>query len=70
MDYDLWLKLADRGVKFLRAGSFALSIAWESKPVGALVALHAEIVEEIYRRFCATAPRGRNAAPWPKPPAT
>jgi glycosyltransferase involved in cell wall biosynthesis len=51
MDYDLWLKLADRGVKFHYVpevfSRYRLHDA--SKSVGALVALHAEIVEKIYR---------------------
>ena len=51
MDYDLWLKLADRGVKFNYVpevfSRYRLHDA--SKSVGALVALHAEILEKIYR---------------------
>ena len=51
MDYDLWLKLADRGVKFHYVpevfSRYRLHDA--SKSVGALVALHAEIVNEVYR---------------------
>ena len=51
MDYDLWLKLADRGVKFHYVpevfSRYRLHDA--SKSVGALVALHAEILEKIYR---------------------
>lgn len=51
MDYDLWLKLAERGVKFSYVpevfSRYRLHDA--SKSVSALVALHAEIVKEIYR---------------------
>ena len=51
MDYDLWLKLAGRGVKFHYVpevfSRYRLHDA--SKSVSALVALHAEIVEKIYR---------------------
>jgi len=51
MDYDLWLKLAERGVKFHYVpevfSRYRLHDA--SKSVSALVALHSEIVEKIYR---------------------
>lgn len=51
MDYDLWLKLAARGVKFHYVPEVfsRYRLHEESKSVGALVALHAEIVEQIYR---------------------
>ena len=51
MDYDLWLKLAERGVKFHYVPEVfsRYRLHDESKSVSALVALHAEIVEKIYR---------------------
>jgi glycosyltransferase involved in cell wall biosynthesis len=51
MDYDLWLKLAARGVKFYYVPEVfsRYRLHGQSKSVSALVALHAEIVEEIYR---------------------
>ncbi|MGI8437852.1 MAG: glycosyltransferase family 2 protein [Chthoniobacterales bacterium] len=51
MDYDLWLKLAAAGVKFHYVPEIfsRYRLHDESKSVGALVKMHAEIVEEIYR---------------------
>ena len=51
MDYDLWLKLADRGVKFHYVPEVfsRYRLHEESKSVNGLVALHAEIIEKIYR---------------------
>ncbi len=51
MDYDLWLKLAARGVKFHYVPEVfsRYRLHDESKSVSALVALHREIVAEIYR---------------------
>ena len=51
MDYDLWLQLAGRGVKFHYVPEVfsRYRLHDQSKSVRALVALHAEIVEEIYR---------------------
>ena len=51
MDYDLWLKLGSRGVKFHYVPEVfsRYRLHDESKSVSALVALHAEIVNEIYR---------------------
>ena len=51
MDYDLWLKLADRGVKFHYVPEVFSRYRMHdaSKSVGALVALHAEIVKKMYR---------------------
>lgn len=51
MDYDLWLKTAARGVKFLYVPELfsRYRLHEESKSAGALVALHAEIVDRIYR---------------------
>lgn len=51
MDYDLWLKLAARGVKFHYVPEVfsRYRLHEESKSVSALAALHAEIVEKIYR---------------------
>ncbi len=51
MDYDLWLKLSARGVKFHYVPEVfsRYRLHDESKSVSALVALHREIVVEIYR---------------------
>ena len=51
MDYDLWLKLAARGVKFRYVPEVfsRYRLHEQSKSVNALVAMHAEIVEKIYR---------------------
>lgn len=51
MDYDLWLKLAARGVIFhyMPEVFSRYRLHDESKSVSALVALHREIVDEIYR---------------------
>ena len=51
MDYDLWLRLAARGVKFQYVPeTFSrYRLHEQSKSVRALVAMHAEIVEKIYR---------------------
>jgi glycosyltransferase involved in cell wall biosynthesis len=51
MDYDLWLGLAARGVKFhyLPQVLSRYRLHQGSKTVRALVAMHAEIVEKIYR---------------------
>ncbi|MEP6809890.1 MAG: glycosyltransferase family 2 protein [Chthoniobacterales bacterium] len=51
MDYDLWLKLAARGVPFHYVPEVfsRYRLHDESKSVSALVALHQEIVDEIYR---------------------
>ena len=51
MDYDLWLRLAERGVKFHYVPEVfsRYRLHDESKSVSALVALHREIVQEIYR---------------------
>ena len=51
MDYDLWLELAARGVKFRYVPELfsRYRLHDQSKSVRALVALHAEIIEKIYR---------------------
>ncbi len=51
MDYDLWLKLAARGVPFLYVPELfsRYRLHEESKSVHALVAMHEEIRREIYR---------------------
>ena len=51
MDYDLWLRLAGRGVKFhyVPAVFSRYRLHDQSKSVSGLVGLHAEIVEQIYR---------------------
>ena len=51
MDYDLWLKLAERGVPFHYVPEVfsRYRLHEESKSTTALVAMHAEIVEKIYR---------------------
>ena len=51
MDYDLWLQLSARGVKFHYVPEFfsRYRLHDQSKSVGALLAMHAEIVEKIYR---------------------
>ncbi|MEO6969963.1 MAG: glycosyltransferase family 2 protein [Chthoniobacterales bacterium] len=51
MDYDLWLQLSARGVKFHYVPEVfsRYRLHDQSKSVRALVALHAEIVEKIYR---------------------
>ena len=51
MDYDLWLKLAARGIKFRYVPEVfsRYRLHEQSKSVRALVAMHAEIVEKIYR---------------------
>ena len=51
MDYDLWLKLAERGVKFRYVPEVfsRYRLHAQSKSVRALVRLHAEIIEKIYR---------------------
>ncbi len=51
MDYDLWLKLSARGVQFHYVPELfsRYRLHDESKSVSALVALHQEIVDEIYR---------------------
>jgi glycosyltransferase involved in cell wall biosynthesis len=51
MDYDLWLQLAARGVNFHYVPEVfsRYRLHEQSKSVRALVALHAEIVEKIYR---------------------
>ncbi len=51
MDYDLWLKLAARGVPFLYVPELfsRYRLHEESKSEKALVAMHAEIVEQLYR---------------------
>ena len=51
MDYDLWLRLAARGVKFHYVPEVfsRYRLHDQSKSVSALVALHAEIVEKIFR---------------------
>ena len=51
MDYDLWLKLAERGVKFRYVPEVfsRYRLHEQSKSVSALVRLHAEIIEKIYR---------------------
>ena len=58
MDYDLWLKLGARGVKFHYVpevfSRYRLHDA--SKSVGALVSMHAEIVEKIYRPILRISP--------------
>jgi glycosyltransferase involved in cell wall biosynthesis len=51
MDYDLWLGLAARGIKFRYVPEVfsRYRLHEKSKSVRALVAMHAEIVEKIYR---------------------
>ncbi len=51
MDYDLWLKLSARGVQFHYVPEVfsRYRLHDESKSVSALVALHQEILDEIYR---------------------
>ena len=51
MDYDLWLSLSARGVKFHYVPEVfsRYRLHEQSKSVNALVAMHAEIVENIYR---------------------
>ncbi|HEX4667111.1 MAG TPA: glycosyltransferase family 2 protein [Chthoniobacterales bacterium] len=51
MDYDLWLKLGERGVKFRYVPEVfsRYRLHEQSKSVRALVRLHAEIIEKIYR---------------------
>ena len=51
MDYDLWLKLAAQGIKFRYVPEVfsRYRLHEQSKSVRALVAMHAEIVEKIYR---------------------
>jgi len=51
MDYDLWLQLAARGVNFHYVPEVfsCYRLHEQSKSVRALVALHAEIVQKIYR---------------------
>ena len=51
MDYDLWLKLAAQGIKFRYVPEVfsRYRLHEQSKSVNALVAMHAEIVEKIYR---------------------
>jgi glycosyltransferase involved in cell wall biosynthesis len=51
MDYDLWLKLASGGIEFHYVPEVfsRYRLHDQSKSVSALVALHAEIVNEIYR---------------------
>ena len=51
MDYDLWLRLAARGVKFHYVPEIfsRYRLHARSKSTRALVAMHAEIIEKIYR---------------------
>lgn len=65
MDYDLWLKLAARGVKFHYVPEVfsRYRLHDESKSVSALVGLHHEIIEQIYRPILrAGASRAERAA--------
>ncbi len=64
MDYDLWLKLGERGVKFCYVPEVfsRYRLHEQSKSVSALVRLHAEIIEKIYRPILGRGPSAEERA--------